>query len=49
MNSFSTELSNITAAGFPVIISAPWYLDVISYGQDWRHYYSVEPLDFEGK
>ncbi|MBZ3869585.1 Beta-hexosaminidase subunit beta [Sciurus carolinensis] len=45
---YSKELSKITAAGFPVILSAPWYLDVISYGQDWKTYYSVEPLHFSG-
>lgn len=43
------KLRKITAAGFPVIISAPWYLDTIHYGQDWREYYSVEPLNFLGK
>lgn len=45
---YTSELSAITAAGFPVIISAPWYLDRISYGQDWRIYYAVEPLNFSG-
>uniref|UniRef100_E1B9H0 Beta-hexosaminidase n=1 Tax=Bos taurus TaxID=9913 RepID=E1B9H0_BOVIN len=48
MGDFYKELENITAAGFPVIISAPWYLDVINYGQDWRQYYSVKPLNFAG-
>ncbi|XP_004608613.2 beta-hexosaminidase subunit beta-like [Sorex araneus] len=40
--------ANVTAAGFPVILSSPWYLDYISYGQDWRKYYQVEPLNFDG-
>lgn len=43
---YNKEVSQITDAGFPVILSAPWYLDVISYGQDWRTYYQVEPLNF---
>lgn len=43
------ELKQVTSSGFPAILSAPWYLDVISYGQDWRQYYTVEPLNFEGK
>ncbi|KAK2118007.1 hypothetical protein P7K49_004894 [Saguinus oedipus] len=45
---YPQELSRVTASGFPVILSAPWYLDLISYGQDWRKYYKVEPLDFGG-
>ncbi|XP_053557390.1 beta-hexosaminidase subunit beta isoform X1 [Bombina bombina] len=42
------ELYNVTAAGFPAILAAPWYLDYISYGQDWQRYYTVEPLNFNG-
>ncbi|XP_027376119.1 beta-hexosaminidase subunit beta-like [Bos indicus] len=45
---FPMKLSQVTAAGFPVILSAPWYLDLISYGEDWRQYYSVKPLNFAG-
>ncbi|KAI5608257.1 beta-hexosaminidase subunit beta isoform 2 precursor [Silurus asotus] len=40
------ELLNVTEAGFNTILAAPWYLDYISYGQDWQHYYKVEPLSF---
>lgn len=42
-------MSNVTAAGYTTILSAPWYLDYISYGQDWQKYYKVEPLNFEGQ
>nr|XP_055055597.1 beta-hexosaminidase subunit beta isoform X2 [Misgurnus anguillicaudatus] len=42
------ELANVTRAGFTTILSAPWYLDWISYGQDWQKYYKVEPLSFDG-
>ncbi|XP_069483588.1 beta-hexosaminidase subunit beta isoform X3 [Ambystoma mexicanum] len=42
------ELQNVTAAGFKTILAAPWYLDIISYGQDWQRYYKVEPLCFNG-
>ncbi|XP_040197368.1 beta-hexosaminidase subunit beta-like isoform X1 [Rana temporaria] len=42
------ELHKVTAAGFSAILSAPWYLDYISYGQDWQRYYRVEPLNFNG-
>ncbi|XP_066233451.1 beta-hexosaminidase subunit beta [Saccopteryx leptura] len=45
---YTDKLSAITADGFPALLSAPWYLDYISYGQDWTGYYRVEPLDFSG-
>ncbi|KYO48587.1 hypothetical protein Y1Q_0004000 [Alligator mississippiensis] len=47
-NQYSAELSRVTRAGFTTILAAPWYLDYISYGQDWKKYYSVEPLNFLG-
>ncbi|XP_067172038.1 beta-hexosaminidase subunit beta isoform X2 [Apteryx mantelli] len=47
-NNYVQELSSVTGAGFTAILAAPWYLDYISYGQDWKKYYSVEPLDFPG-
>ncbi|XP_061657943.1 beta-hexosaminidase subunit beta isoform X2 [Syngnathoides biaculeatus] len=42
------EMHNVTAAGFTAILSSPWYLDYISYAQDWLKYYKVEPLKFNG-
>ncbi|XP_026504923.1 beta-hexosaminidase subunit beta [Terrapene carolina triunguis] len=45
---YTAELSRVTGAGFTTILAAPWYLDYISYGQDWKKYYSVEPLNFPG-
>ncbi|XP_075596898.1 beta-hexosaminidase subunit beta [Balearica regulorum gibbericeps] len=47
-NNYANELSIVTGAGFSAILAAPWYLDYISYGQDWKKYYSVEPLHFPG-
>ncbi|KAM9735720.1 beta-hexosaminidase subunit beta isoform 2-T2 [Menidia menidia] len=44
----NNEMSKVTAAGYTTILSAPWYLDYISYGQDWQKYYKVEPLNFDG-
>uniref|UniRef100_A0A665W738 Beta-hexosaminidase subunit beta n=1 Tax=Echeneis naucrates TaxID=173247 RepID=A0A665W738_ECHNA len=42
------EMGKVTAAGYTTILSAPWYLDYISTGQDWQKYYKVEPLSFNG-
>ena len=47
-NNLEEELQQVTGAGYPTILSAPWYLDWISYGQDWEDYYKVEPLNFSG-
>uniref|UniRef100_A0A8C8RS54 Beta-hexosaminidase n=1 Tax=Pelusios castaneus TaxID=367368 RepID=A0A8C8RS54_9SAUR len=47
-NLYTLELSRVTRAGFTTILAAPWYLDYISYGQDWKKYYKVEPLNFTG-
>uniref|UniRef100_A0A8C3BW14 Beta-hexosaminidase n=1 Tax=Cairina moschata TaxID=8855 RepID=A0A8C3BW14_CAIMO len=47
-NNYAHELSSVTQAGFTAILAAPWYLDYISYGQDWKKYYSVEPRNFPG-
>jgi len=45
----SGEMAKVTAAGFTTVLSAPWYLDYISYAQDWQNYYKVEPLGFNGQ
>ncbi|XP_069818898.1 beta-hexosaminidase subunit beta isoform X1 [Dendropsophus ebraccatus] len=45
---YQQELHQVTDAGFSAILAAPWYLDYISYGQDWQRYYKVEPLNFNG-
>ncbi|GAB5572310.1 beta-hexosaminidase subunit alpha isoform X1 [Prionailurus iriomotensis] len=42
------ELELITRAGLRALLSAPWYLNHITYGPDWRDLYVVEPLEFEG-
>uniref|UniRef100_A0A3Q3MM01 Beta-hexosaminidase n=1 Tax=Labrus bergylta TaxID=56723 RepID=A0A3Q3MM01_9LABR len=42
------ELSRITKAGMRVLLAAPWYINHISYGQDWRNYYTVQPQNFSG-
>ncbi|XP_040825013.1 beta-hexosaminidase subunit alpha isoform X4 [Ochotona curzoniae] len=42
------ELELITKAGFRALLSAPWYLNRIAYGPDWKNFYTVEPLAFAG-
>uniref|UniRef100_A0A3Q0QXA9 Beta-hexosaminidase n=1 Tax=Amphilophus citrinellus TaxID=61819 RepID=A0A3Q0QXA9_AMPCI len=34
--SYEAELSRITKAGYRVLLAAPWYINHISYGQDWQ-------------
>jgi len=36
----------VAEKGYTMILSAPWYLNMISYGQDWKDYYVVEPDNF---
>lgn len=43
------EMALVTRAGFRALLSAPWYLNHITYGPDWKEIYLVEPLAFEGK
>lgn len=38
----------ITKAGFQALLSAPWYLNYITYGSDWAEMYEVDPHDFFG-
>ncbi|KAI3370696.1 hypothetical protein L3Q82_007252 [Scortum barcoo] len=45
---YREELSRITKAGMRVLLAAPWYINHISYGQDWRNYYTVQPQNFSG-
>lgn len=42
------QVTAITKKGFRTLISAPWYLDYISYGADWQNYYKFEPFNFNG-
>ncbi|XP_075753666.1 beta-hexosaminidase subunit alpha isoform X1 [Pelodiscus sinensis] len=45
---YQQEMARVTKAGYRALLSAPWYLNRISYGQDWQAAYEVEPLAFEG-
>jgi hexosaminidase len=39
-------MGRVTAAGYHAVLSAPFYLNYISYGSDWPKYYQVEPTAF---
>ncbi|XP_060057001.1 beta-hexosaminidase subunit beta-like [Erinaceus europaeus] len=47
-NEYEEELRTATEAGFPVILSAPWYLDYINSADDWKVNYEEEPHFFSG-
>jgi len=41
-----TTLHRMTSEGRDVIVSYPWYLDHVRYGESWAKMYSFEPLSF---
>ncbi|XP_007548936.1 beta-hexosaminidase subunit beta isoform X1 [Poecilia formosa] len=45
---YQSEMARITSAGFKTLLSAPWYLNHITYGQDWPGFYKADPQDFQG-
>ncbi|XP_078127668.1 beta-hexosaminidase subunit beta isoform X1 [Sander vitreus] len=45
---YQSEMANVTSAGYQTLLSTPWYLNRISYGQDWHGHYKADPQDFNG-
>uniref|UniRef100_A0A7M5XP63 Beta-hexosaminidase n=1 Tax=Clytia hemisphaerica TaxID=252671 RepID=A0A7M5XP63_9CNID len=45
---WKAEAKKITTLGYNVILSSPWYLNYISYAQDWPTYYKADPQSFDG-
>uniref|UniRef100_A0A3Q0R266 Beta-hexosaminidase n=1 Tax=Amphilophus citrinellus TaxID=61819 RepID=A0A3Q0R266_AMPCI len=45
---YQNEMANVTASGYQTLLSTPWYLNRISYGQDWQGFYKADPQDFKG-
>uniref|UniRef100_A0A3B4VJD8 Beta-hexosaminidase subunit beta n=1 Tax=Seriola dumerili TaxID=41447 RepID=A0A3B4VJD8_SERDU len=45
---YQNEMANVTSSGYQTLLSTPWYLNRISYGQDWRGHYKADPQDFKG-
>jgi len=40
------EMERVVKSGHITLLSAPWYLDWVTWGQDWIRYYQTEPLNF---
>ncbi|XP_013787254.1 beta-hexosaminidase subunit beta-like [Limulus polyphemus] len=41
-------IKDIAAKNYSMVLSAPWYLNYISYGQSWKKYYEADPRGFTG-
>ena len=48
IDSFFNFNFQATDDGMRVLLSAPWYLNYISYGIDWHKYYKIDPQNFGG-
>jgi len=38
---YTEELAKVTAAGYRAVLSSCWYLNYISYGDDWQKVSSI--------
>ena len=38
------EMQFVTQKGYKAITSACWYLNILSYGEDWHKYYQCDPM-----
>ncbi|CAK8694421.1 beta-hexosaminidase subunit alpha-like [Clavelina lepadiformis] len=47
-NHIDKELEKVTKLGYRAILTAPWYLNMIHYREDWQYYYMYEPSAFNG-
>lgn len=44
---WQATMAKVYKAGFHSVLSSPFYLNYIKYGQDWKGYYLTEPTNFE--
>ncbi|XP_063864484.1 beta-hexosaminidase subunit alpha-like [Scylla paramamosain] len=48
MRGWREYVRDLTEAGHQVIVSSCWYINYITYGQDWKNFYKCDPTDFQG-
>ncbi|XP_042907427.1 beta-hexosaminidase subunit beta [Parasteatoda tepidariorum] len=48
MDRWENYIVPVAKKGYQIILSACWYLNYISYGQDWKRYYECDPQNFNG-
>ncbi|KAG7154026.1 beta-hexosaminidase subunit beta-like [Homarus americanus] len=48
MRGWRDYVHDLTEAGHQVILSSCWYINFITYGQDWKNFYNCDPTDFQG-
>lgn len=48
MKTWQEYITPIARKGYQMVLSACWYLNYISYGQDWKGFYECDPRGFEG-
>ncbi|XP_063597459.1 beta-hexosaminidase subunit beta-like [Penaeus indicus] len=48
MRGWGDYVYELTKAGHQIILSSCWYINYITYGQDWRNFYNCDPTNFNG-
>ncbi|KAH7955944.1 hypothetical protein HPB52_005262 [Rhipicephalus sanguineus] len=48
MKRWQDYIKPIARKGYQMVLSACWYLNYISYGEDWKKFYKCDPRNFEG-
>ncbi|XP_077509610.1 beta-hexosaminidase subunit beta-like [Amblyomma americanum] len=48
MGRWQDYIKPIARKGYQMVLSACWYLNYISYGQDWKKFYQCDPRGFDG-